>query len=151
MQSNVKTLRASLTTVAAALVLTGCALPFDEQEIEAVYDYISANELQEIDKLRYYRQLHYRYINDYFVTVDTRTGNYLVEFKRECRALKQLEFTPEMVDRRDGSDTLRARFDTIRGCYIDKIYTITEAQSDAISELGDAPGDEVFLPEDDDE
>jgi hypothetical protein len=151
MQRYVKNLKASLTTAAAALMLGACALPFDEQEIEAVYDYIAANDLQEVDKLRYYRQLHYRYINNFFVTVDTRTGNYLVEFKRECRALKQLEFTPEMVDKRDGSDTLRARFDTIRGCYIDKIYTITEAQSDAISDLGDAPGDEVFLPEADSE
>lgn len=129
--------------------LAACSTLFDAEEIEAVRDYVAANELKEVDKIRLYRQLDYTYVNDQYITVESRTGDFLVEFRRECRALSRTDFTPEMVDRRDGSNVLRARFDTVRGCYIDKIYEISKEQREELNELGDAPGDEVYLPEDD--
>jgi len=136
--------------VTVALVLGACATGYDEREIEAVRDYIAAAQLEELDSIRYFQQLSYRVVNDQFVTVPTRTGDYLVEFARICRELRELRFRPDMVDVRDDNRTLRARFDTIRGCRIEKIYAITEAQRDEIEEIGDAPGDELYLPEDDD-
>ena len=95
--------------------------------------------------------MSYTYINDYYVTVPTRRGDYLIEFARDCRELRRRDFTPEMVDRRDNRNILRARFDTIRGCRIGTIYEITDEQRKELRALGDAPGDEVFIPEDQDE
>ncbi|MDX1517779.1 MAG: DUF6491 family protein [Woeseiaceae bacterium] len=132
----------------ALVVLAGCGTLMNEQEIEAVRDFVVTNELQEVDEIRLYEQLHYNYVNDYFVTIPTRRGDYLAEFNTRCRALSSQEFTPEMVDRRYSTHLLRARFDTIRGCHIGKIYKISREQREELRNLGDAPGDEVFLDED---
>lgn len=127
----------------------GCSLtPSDAEEIEAVRDYIFASELEEVDEVRFFQQLSYTYVNDQFVTVPTHSGDYLVEFARICREAGDTRFTQDMVDYRDDNRTLRARFDTIRGCRIGTIYKITESQRAEIEELGDAPGDETYLPDD---
>lgn len=140
------------TLAVILLVLaSACSTMYDEQEIEATRDFISANDLTEVDDIRLYEQLNYRVINDYFVTVETRRGDYLVEFSRRCRALTQREFQPHMVDVRHDSSRIRARFDTIRGCIIGKIYEVTEEQREELRQLGDAPGDEIFLPDDKDQ
>lgn len=133
-----------------ALVLTGCVTGYDPQEIEAVRDYVAANQLEEVDRIRLYSQMSYTYINDYFVTIPTRRGDYLAEFVQECREMRRHEFTPDMVDIRRDTNWIRARFDTIRGCRIGTIYVITDEQAKELRDLGDAPGDEVFLPEGED-
>lgn len=134
---------------AAALLLAACITPYDAQEIEAVRDYVAAHDLEEVEQLRYNRQLNYTFVNDYFVIIPTRREYFLAEFVSECRELRLRHFTPEMYDVRTDSNTLRARFDTIRGCRIGKLYAITEEQADELKNLGDAPGDEVFLPDND--
>lgn len=140
------------TLVVLLLVLTSaCSTMIDEQEIEATRDFVVANQLKQVDHIRLYEQLNYSIVNQYFVTVETRRGDYLVEFNRRCGELTQRDFQPYMVDVRRDSNRVHARFDTIRGCHIGKIYEITEEQRDELRQLGDAPGDEIFLPDDDDE
>ena len=117
------------------------------QEIEAVRDYVAAAELEEVGEIRLREQLHYTYVNDRYVSIDTRRGDYLVEFLRNCWELRENQITPEMVDIRRDNNYLRARFDTIRGCRISTIYEITAGQREELKALGDAPGDEVFLPD----
>ncbi len=51
-----------------------------------------------------------------------------------------------MVDIRANSNVLHAKFDTIRGCKISRIFELTDAQSAELKVLGDAPGDEIYLP-----
>lgn len=136
------------TTLIAALLLSACVTGYNPQEIEAVRDYISANDLQEVDRIRTRGQMSYTYINDYFVTIPGRQEDYLAEFVSECRELRRQDFTRDMWDERTDSNWMRARFDTIRGCRIGTFYVITEEQRKELRELGDAPGDEVFLPED---
>lgn len=133
----------------AALLITACATPYDTQEIEATRDFVAATELEQVGEIRLqHRQpLNYHYLNDYFVTVDGRRADYLVEFRSKCRALNQVEFRPEMADIRHDSNVIRAKFDTIRGCHIDKIYAVSEEQREELEHLGDAPGDETFLPD----
>ena len=133
--------------VPALLVVAGCSSTTQRpQEIEAVRDYVAAAELEEVTDIRLREQLNYTYVNDRFVTIDARRGDYLVEFNRDCWELRQTQVSGGMVDVRDNHNVLRARFDTIRGCRIGKIYEITEAQREELTALGDAPGDEVFLP-----
>ena len=133
--------------VPALLVVAGCSSTTQRpQEIEAVRDYVAAAELEEVTDIRMREQLNYTYVNDRFVTIDARRGDYLVEFNRDCWELRQTQVSGGMVDVRDNHNVLRARFDTIRGCRIGKIYEITEAQREELTALGDAPGDEIFLP-----
>ena len=137
-----------------SLLVTGCASKSTQpQEIEAVRDYIVANELVEVDQIRTSRNMSYTYVNDRYVIWPTRRGDYLVELNRDCQELRSQEWNPHMVDRRDSTNILRARFDTIRGCHIGTMYEITKDQKAELRNLGDAPGDELFLPEgsDDDE
>ena len=110
-------------------------------------DYIAAAELKQVDEIRQRSQTNYRYVNDYFVTLPSRRGDYLVEFTRQCMDLRRTDFRPEMVDVRESTNMIRAKFDTIRGCRIARIYEITDMQRREIHDLGDAPGDEVFLPD----
>lgn len=128
-------------------LLSACATEYNPQEVEAVRDYIAAAELNEVEKIRINNQMNFAYVNDFFVTIPTRRGDYLVEFSRQCRDLRRTDFTPEMVDLRDNQNIIRSRFDTIRGCRIGTIYEITDMQRRELHDLGDAPGDEVFLPD----
>ena len=132
----------------AALLVAGCSSTTTQpQEIQAVRDFVAATELEEVSEIRLTETLSYTYVNDRFVTVPTRRGDYLLELRRDCFELRRNDFTPEMVDVRDNKNVLRARFDTIRGCYIGTIYEITEAQREELRDLGDAPGDEIYLPD----
>jgi hypothetical protein len=132
----------------ALLTIAGCSsTPTQPQEIEAVRDFVAATELEEVSEIRLRNTLSYTYVNDRYVTVSTRRGDYLVELRRDCFELRRNDFTPEMVDVRDNQNVLRSRFDTIRGCYIGAIYEITEAQREELRNLGDAPGDETYLPD----
>ena len=136
-----------LLIVPALLTIAACSSTTQRpQEIEAVRDYIVAAELEEVAEIRMRGQLSYTYVNDRYVTIDARRGDYLVEFNRDCWELRRNDFTPEMVDVRDNPNVLRARFDTLRGCRIGKMYEITAEQREELTALGDAPGDEIFLP-----
>lgn len=121
------------------------------QEVEAVRDYVAATDLPEVSEIRIREQLNYRYLNDHFVILQSRRGDYLVEMQRRCFELRQTNFTPEMVDVRTNDHLIRPRFDTIRGCRIGKAYEITEEQAEELKALGDAPGDNLYMPDEEDE
>ncbi|HEX5788497.1 MAG TPA: DUF6491 family protein [Woeseiaceae bacterium] len=142
--------RAAVTAIFVAVAVSGgCGLnPFQEEENEAVLDFIHANELAEVGQFRYFQQFSYVYVSDSFVTVPTYSGDYLVEFAHSCPELRQLRVTPDMMDQRHDNRTIRARFDTIRGCRIGKIYEISEVQAAELEALGDAPGDDLYIDED---
>ena len=153
MQTSLKRIGTVLPAALATIfVLGGCNLnPFQAEENEAVLDFIYTSDLEEVDSIRFFQQYTYTYVNDQYVTIPTSSGDYLVEFTRTCPELRQNRFTPEMVDYRDDNRTLRARFDTIRGCRIGKIYEVTAAQAQELAELGDAPGEDIYLPGEGDE
>ncbi len=137
-----------IAILVTALTLSACVTGYNPQEIEAVRDYIAANDLQEVDRIRTRGQFTYTYVNDLFVTIPGRRQDYLAEFVSECRELRRQDFSRDMWDERSDTNWMRAKFDTIRGCRIGTFYEITEEQRKELRELGDAPGDEVFLPED---
>ncbi|MDX1509224.1 MAG: DUF6491 family protein [Woeseiaceae bacterium] len=131
----------------AAVLLAACSATTQvAQETEAVRDFIEAADLIEVDRIRIGRDSGHTYISDHFVIVDGLNEEYLAEFVRRCPELTRPDFTPEMVDERRDPGNLRARFDTIRGCRIDKLYELTPEQAEELRNLGDAPGDEVYMP-----
>ena len=108
-----------------------------------------ANELSEVKEIRLQRDFRYTYVNDRYVIIRARRGDYLAEFNRDCFELRRNTFEPGMVDVRDNMNVLRARYDTIRGCQIGTLYEVNKAQAAELRALGDAPGDEQFLSTDD--
>jgi len=135
------------SVILLAILVVGCSsTPRGSREIEAVHDFVAAAQLEEVAEIRLWRQMSYTFLNVRFVTIPGRRGDYLVEFQRDCRALTSIEVMPDMVDVRQNRNVLHAKFDTIRGCKISRIFELTDAQSAELKVLGDAPGDEIYLP-----
>ena len=143
----------------AAVVVAGCSVTPPTQEVEAVRDFVAASGLVPLKEIPADRNAGgYRVLNDYFIIMPSRRKNYLVEFPRRCIELRETmdpygtgRIPPNMIDVRRDSSLLRARVDTIRGCRIGAFYELTDEQVTELKNLGDAPGEEIFLPEKDDD
>ena len=138
--------------VVTLLLLTACTnsggtVTAPGKELEAVRDFVVAVELEEVNMIRRSDQLKYLYVNDYFIILQTRRGDYLVEMKGRCAVLQSRKWSSDMIDIRTSTRMLYADFDTIRGCAIDTIYILPEAQLEELRVLGDAPGNDVFIPQ----
>jgi hypothetical protein len=118
-------------------VLAGCAVQTESGADEAIADFIAVSELEELRTVRMRQQFSYDDITERFIVVKSKTDRYLVEFRRRCRELNQNDITPDI--RRD-RNALRAGIDTIRGCIIDRMFAIDEAQAQELEQLGRAPG-----------
>ena len=138
-----------LSGVLPAVLLVACGTQPDPQETEAVRDYIAAADLKKVERIRTPRNMRQDYISDYFVIVEGQRQEHLVEFSRRCADLRRDDWDATMVDTRRNANYMEPKFDTIRGCTIGNIYGLTEDQAKEIRNLGDAPGDEIFLPDDD--
>jgi len=138
--------------IATFLLLTACTnsggtVTAPGKELEAVRDFVVAVELEEVKMIRRSDQLKYLYVNDYFIVLETRRGDFLLEMKGRCTELRRRLWTSDMIDFRVSTRLLYADYDTIRGCGIDTIYILSEAQLEELRVLGDAPGNDVFIPQ----
>jgi hypothetical protein len=133
------------------LVLIACSGTVSKlgpgKETEAVRDFVVASELQEVNKIRLTNQIKYQYVNDYFIVFPTSRGDYLIEFRGRCSELRNRIWTADMVDIRVSARLLYADYDTLRGCSIARIYELPELQLEELKQLGDAPGNEIFIPQ----
>lgn len=123
----------------ALVLLGGCAASPDRHVTDAVADFIQVAELTPEDSIRTRAGYSYSVISERYVILKADTDFYLVEFTRDCRALYALRVPP---DYRYDKNTLSARFDTIRGCRIARLYGLEEWQAEELKNLGDAPGDQ---------
>ncbi len=132
---------AAVTAALVMALVTGCAsTPEDDSVIvknDAVDDYIIVAELKEIYAIRTRDQLHYKLVTENYIIVSDRKNSYLLAFKRRCRELRDIEVTPDIRRERN---TLRARFDTYRGCPIRSLYELNRGQADELLALGEEPG-----------
>lgn len=121
-------------------MLAACAAQEVEEtqdEEQAVRDFIAVRELAELDKMRTTDRDGWEVLDLHFLLYKTRRKHYLVEFVRACYELRENEI---VADERWDANTVRARFDTIRGCRVDKIYALTEADVVELQQLGESPG-----------
>jgi hypothetical protein len=102
---------------------------------EAVADFIAVSELQQQDTIRTARQWGFDELGDRYAIVDSGKEKYLVEFRRRCHELDQNTVTPDVRYQRN---VLRARFDTIRGCAIWRLYAIDDAPAQELQQLVNA-------------
>lgn len=121
-----------------AVSIAGCSLNAEREiseQDQAIFDYIALHELESIDGLRSGRTDSWSSITEQFIVYEGRNKEpYLVKFKRDCYELDDDKNI--VADVRWDSNTLRARFDTIRGCHIDSIYALSDAEAIELKELG---------------
>ncbi len=126
-----------------AMLLGTCAAQDErrlstQDETQAVRDFIDVGELVSVDEMRTSNRDSFEPISDRFVIYKGRRATHLVEFNRRCY---ELEDNHRIVaDQRWDANTIRARFDTLRGCRIDKIYALSEEQAEELENIGEAPG-----------
>ena len=77
-------------------------------------------------------------IDETFILYNARKETYLVEFARACWELR--DNTRVTPDKRWDANIVRARFDTIRGCRIARIFALDEAEIAELKNIGEAPG-----------
>ncbi len=125
-------------TASLALLLVACTANPPPVPNPAVEDFIIANQLESVDRVRTRERDGWVALNNRFVIWNSRRQKYLLEFRRECKALTNTY--DKAPDLRMDQGTLRARMDTLRGCMISHIYPITPDQRKELKSLGDAPG-----------
>lgn len=127
----------TVTLFCAVSLLASCATarpPVPARE--AVADFVEVRRLEQVDQIRNSLNDHWSRVNDYYVLYVTRRGNYLVEFDHRCSKLEDAEIE---LDRRWAANAIRARFDTLRGCRIERIYALAEADVLELKNIGDPP------------
>jgi len=128
------------STIALIIMsLVGCAAQPGPTRSDAIADFIVVADLEEQDAVQTAGRFHYTYLTERYVILETRKDKFLVQFRRRCSALNETRVPPDV---RHGN-TIRARFDTIRGCRIDQIYTVDEGQAQELENIGRAPGDDT--------
>ena len=119
-------------------LLGACATSSDTRITDAVADFVRAAELTPQEFIRTRQGYTHTIVSDRYVVLKAHKDYYLLEFARDCRELRENRVQP---DYRYEANILRARFDTLRGCRIAKLYAIDEGQAEELKNLGDAPGD----------
>jgi hypothetical protein len=108
------------------------------EDIQAVRDYIEVGELAQVDKIRTQGNDRWIALVPYFALYEARDGFFLLEFNRRCREMfDNSSITP---DRRYDYNMMRRGVDTLRGCRIDRMYPLSDAQADEIRALVENKG-----------
>ena len=132
-------------TIALTAALVACAgqdskEPSEaDKAVQAVRDLIEVRGLQEVDHMRSSGRDSWESIDNWFLIYKTRRDTYLVEFDRRCWELD--DDARIVADERWDSNKVRARFDTIRGCRIGKLYALDEDDVAELENIGEAPGE----------
>jgi hypothetical protein len=123
-----------LAILSSTVILGGCAgeplyVPPSNQRVA---DYVATTGLSEVGQIRKGNSDSWSYVNDRYV-VYLGPKDYLIEFRNNCADLKDNTWVP--ADYIHDHRNLRAREDTIRGCIIEKIYSINSGQRSEIRQL----------------
>ena len=115
-------------------LLAACAgTPEVPSDVQAVRDYVDVGELEQTDRIRTHGSDDWSPLTDHYVLYKGRDGRYLLEFNRKCHELTDnTRITP---DRRYDHNVMRRGIDTLRGCRIDNMYPLTQAQALEIEAL----------------
>ncbi len=120
--------------MAALALMAACAgTPEVPSDVQAVRDYVDVGELEQAERIRTHGSDKWSPLTAYYALYKSRDSRYLLEFNRICRELTDnTRITP---DRRYDHNVMRRGIDTLRGCRIDKMYPLTEAQALEIEAL----------------
>ncbi|MGI9270222.1 MAG: DUF6491 family protein [Woeseiaceae bacterium] len=118
--------------------LVACATteePIGTNKEQAIRDLVNTRQLAELDQISTRNDDHLHELDASFVIYKTRRGDYLFEFDRPC-----YELVDDIIvaDQRWGGNRIRARFDTLRGCRIGHIYSLTEPEVAELETIGES-------------
>ena len=122
--------------MACVLLLAACAAQEETvgRDVEqAVRDYIEVRALPEPGKINSSNYDQWQQLDGKFIIYATRNEFFLIEFLRNCHELQE---NVVVADVRRERNVFRARFDTLRGCRIHRIYALTENDVAELSALG---------------
>lgn len=128
----------------ATVWLAGCATQEQVEEqstqdaAQAIRDFIGVRELQEVDKISTSFNDGWTELDQNFLLYKGRRGTHLVEFVRRCYELA--DNTRIVADERRSGSYIYARYDTIRGCRIHRIYALAEHEIVELESIGEAVG-----------
>ncbi len=126
-------MRSAILAAPLALVAACAGTPEIPADTQAVRDYVEVGELEEVDRIRTHGNDRWTPVTLHFVMYSARDGRFLLEFSRLCREMH--DNTSITADRRYDHNVMRRGIDTLRGCRIDKMYPLTEAQAQEIEAL----------------
>lgn len=109
-----------------------------ENQNTAIRDLIEVNELEEVDVVRFVRQLDDYEINPYYLILTERKKKYLLEYGQRCTRDLYGRVEPDV---RYDPKAIRPKIDTFRGCRIRAIYAIDDALEGELKQIGKAPGE----------
>ena len=129
----------TITCLALLTLVAACAgTPEIPADTEAVHDYVEVGAIEQVDQIRTHGSDAWTPVTRHFAIYKGRDGRFLLEFTRLCRELyDNTRITP---DRRYDHNVMRRGIDTLRGCRIDKMYPLTEAQALEIEALAETAG-----------
>lgn len=116
-----------------AMVAACAGTPEIPADTQAVRDYIDVGELAQVDRIRTHGSDEWMPVTNHFAMYKGRDGRFLLEFTRVCREM--FDNTSITPDRRYDHNVMRRGIDTLRGCRIDRMYPLTDAQAEEIKAL----------------
>lgn len=129
-------------TLLAASLIAGCASTARHENIvarnDAIEDYVVVSELEELDQIRKRGELYHTVVTNKYIFLKDRRSTYLATFAQPCWNLDEARLEP---DYRHDSDTIKARFDTYRGCRISTLHELTKGQEKEILALAEKTAD----------
>ncbi len=129
-----------ILSLVALMLIAGCAGSSERIETQnvAIRDLIEVNELEEVDAVRFVRQLDGYEINPHYVILSERNKRWLLEYWTRCTQDFYGRVRPDV---RKEPKVIRPQVDTFRGCRIKAIYVIDEALEGELRQIGKAPGE----------
>lgn len=130
--------------IMATVLLSACATQEAAEDqstqdvAQAVRDFIAVRELEEVDRLSTSHADRWEQLGLNFLLYKGRRETHLVEFNRRCWELD--DDSRIVADERRGGSHIYARFDTIRGCRIAKLFALTEHEIAELENIGEAVG-----------
>ena len=127
----------------AASAMGACAseptepVPVILDEDQVVRDFIEVRGLEEVDRMRGTERKSWEKITPSYILYKPRRGEFLVEFDRPCYEIWNNLFMS--ADDTLLHNTLRARYDRIRGCRIGRIFALTDDATLELRKLGVSP------------
>lgn len=126
--------------MAALLALGACASDpiYFPPASETIEDYVVAGQLEDVGLIRKTDRDSWQYVNDRYIIYRGRPNEYLIQFSHNCEGLDDNGRLPP-IDIIHDHRNIRAT-DTIRGCIIEKIYSISSNQRRELRQLGQPAG-----------
>lgn len=130
----------NLVIAISASAIWACAsdptepVPVILDQDQVVLDFIEVRGLEEVSRMRNTERRSFEKFTPSYIIFKARRDEFLVEFDRPCYEIWDNAFFS--ADDTLLHNTLRAKFDRIRGCRINRIFALTDDDLHDLKQLG---------------